>query len=63
MKMNKTQFIKKEIIFINIKYIANEGKLKHVMLTTEIKISKSAVALKRISQLRRPGISNSVHCQ
>ncbi len=35
----------------------------HVMLTTKIKSSESAVALKRISQLRRPGSSNLVICQ
>ncbi len=35
----------------------------HVMLTPKIKISESAVALKRISQLRRPGISNSLPCK
>ncbi len=29
LKMNKNQFINKEIIFINIIYIANEGRLKH----------------------------------
>ncbi len=35
----------------------------HVMLTHKPKSSESAVALKRISQLRRPGISNLVNCQ
>ncbi len=35
----------------------------HVMLTPKIKISESAVALKRISQLRRSGISNLIICQ
>ncbi len=29
MKMNKNEFINKEIIFININYIANEGRLQH----------------------------------
>ncbi len=33
------------------------------MLTLKIKSSESAVALKCISQLRRPGISNLVPCQ
>ncbi len=35
----------------------------HVMLTPKKKSSESAVALKRISQLRRPGSSNLVLCQ
>ncbi len=35
----------------------------HVMLTPKIKTSESAVALKRISQLRRPGIANSTPCK
>ncbi len=35
----------------------------YVMLTLKTKISESAVALKRISQLRRPGISNSLACK
>ncbi len=33
------------------------------MITIKIKSSESAVALKRISQLRRPGSSNLVICQ
>ncbi len=28
-EMNKNQFINKEILFININYIANEGRLQH----------------------------------
>ncbi len=35
----------------------------HVMLTPYFKLSESAVALKRISQLCRPNISNLVPCQ
>ncbi len=35
----------------------------HVMLTPKIKSSESAVALKRISQLRRSGIANSTPCK
>ncbi len=35
----------------------------HVMLTPYFKFSESAVALKRISQLRRFGISNSLTCK
>ncbi len=35
----------------------------HVMLTLKIKSSESAVALKRISQLRRSGIANSRICK
>ncbi len=46
-------------------HIQNEDNTiaSHVMLTTKIKSSESAVSLKRISQLRRSGSSNLVTCQ
>ncbi|MBA3283739.1 MAG: hypothetical protein H0U27_01595 [Nitrosopumilus sp.] len=46
-------------------YIQNEDNTiaNHAMLTKKIKSSESAVSLKRISQLRRSGSSNSVICQ
>ncbi len=45
--------------------MGNKGKLQqnHVMLTPKIKKSESAIALKHISQLRRPGSSNLILCQ
>ncbi len=66
MKRNKTNciFKQKEICITNINYIGkNDKHTNHGMLTLKIKSSESAVALKRISQLRRPDISNLVNCQ
>ncbi len=49
----------------NTNYMGNEANYNtnHVMLTPKTKISESAVALKCISQLRRPGIFNSLACK
>ncbi|MBA3283738.1 MAG: hypothetical protein H0U27_01590 [Nitrosopumilus sp.] len=51
--------------FYTNEYIQNEDNTitNHVMLTRKIKSSEIAVSLKRISQLRRSGISNLVPCQ